>query len=402
MEATLHLHWLLPLVLITARLFGAVGQRCGVPAVVGEILAGVVLGPSVFGVLGAELEAEGDDPIVALAQIGLCALLFRVGLETDLDDAKQTAKPAAVLAIAGMLIPLALGVVVATSFGVSVFASVFVGATLTATSIGVTAAVLKEVGASTGRVANLIFGAAVVDDVVGLVLLAALTASTSATGAIASPVMLAIAQAVAFLGIALLLGRPLTQMTLSLTRWSGSRSTLFVVVFSVLLLTAWASKIAGLEMIIGAYAAGLALARHPERDWIQSELEPVVGLFTPIFFVLVGSAVSLEHLAVGTATGRSTLLLAGILFVVAVAGKMAAPLLVPRLDAPVLVVGSGLVPRGEVGLIFAQVGMSEGVLPPDVFAALALVIAATTFVGPLLLRRVSSTESATASQSPID
>jgi len=161
-----------------------------------------------------------------------------------------------------------------------------------------------------------------------------------------------------------------------------------VLVFSTLLLTAAAAKAAGLEMIIGAYAAGLALARHPEQEWLETELEPVIELFTPIFFVLVGSSIAFETLAIATPAGRFTLGLAALLFVLAVAGKLLAPLVIGNLDVPVLVVGSALVPRGEVGLIFAQVGLGEGVLTPDLFAALALVITATTLVGPVLLRRL--------------
>jgi Kef-type K+ transport system membrane component KefB len=161
-----------------------------------------------------------------------------------------------------------------------------------------------------------------------------------------------------------------------------------VLVFSTLLLTAWAAKFSGLEMIIGAYAVGLAFARHPEREWLETELEPLIELFTPIFFVLVGSAIVLESFALQTPSGRFTLALAGLLFVVAVLGKLLAPFLVPKVEAPALAVGSALVPRGEVGLIFAQVGLSEGVLTPDLFAALAIVITATTLVGPVLLRRL--------------
>ncbi len=360
--------------------------RWGLPAVVGEILAGVLLGPSLLGVLEFPGYGADGDPLFGLAQIGLCVLLFRVGLETDLENARRVAGPAAVLGVVGMLFPLLLGWLGASALGVPPLPALFIGATLTATSIGVTAAVLEELGASSSRVATLILGAAVVDDVLGLVLLSALVGISSAQNAVGVEIGVSVVQAVGFLAAALWLGRPLTQATLWLTRWTQSRSTLLVLVFSTLLLTAGAAKIAGLEMIIGAYAAGLALARHPERDWLETELEPLIELFTPIFFVLVGSAIALETFAVHTPAGRSTLALAGLLFVAAVAGKLLAPMAIPKLDVPPLAVGSALVPRGEVGLIFAQVGLIEGVLTPDLFAALVLVITATTLVGPMLLR----------------
>ena len=381
------LHWLLPTVLVAAKLFGAIARRWGLPAVVGEILAGVLLGPSALGLIEITGHGGEGDPLRGLAQIGLCVLLFRVGLETDLGNARVVARPAAVLAVAGMLLPLALGALGATVFGVAPLAALFIGATLTATSIGVTAAVLEELGASASRGATLILGVAVIDDVLGLVLLAALIGTASAQDGLLGQIGVSVAQAVGFLAAALLLGRPLAQATILVTRWTRSRSTLLVLVFSALLLMAWAAKIAGLEMIIGAYAAGVALARHPEREWLEAELEPVIELFTPIFFVLVGSAIALESFALHTAEGRLTLALAGLLFAAAIAGKLLAPLVLRRPAVPALALGSALVPRGEVGLIFAQVGLSEGVLTTGLFSALALVITASTLVGPVLLRR---------------
>lgn len=384
----MQLHWLLPICLVTAKLLGTVARRWGLPSVVGEIGAGVVLGPSLFGIVELPGHEADGDPLFALAQIGLCVLLFRVGLETEFGTLRRVAGPATSLAVVGMLAPFFLGWLVASAWGVSTLPALFIGATLTATSIGVTASVLEELDASSSRIAALILGAAVVDDVIGLVLLAALIGIGSAQNGVGAEIVIATAQAVGFLLAAIWLGRPLTQLTLRLTRWTQSRSTLFVVVFSALLLTAWAAKIAGLEMIIGAYAAGLALARHPEREWLETELEPVIQLFTPLFFVLVGSSIAFETLAIGTPDGRLTLALAALLFVVAVIGKLVAPLAIRNLEVPRGAVGAALVPRGEVGLIFAQVGLSERVLTPDLFAALALVITATTLAGPVLLRRL--------------
>lgn len=383
----MQLHWLLPILLVTARLFGSLAARCGLPAVVGEILAGVVLGPSLLGVIDAPAFAESGATLPELATIGLCALLFRVGLETDLDQARSVAGPAAMLAGAGMLLPLLFATLTALAVGIPLVPAIFIGAALTATSIGVTAAVFDELGVGATRTATLVLGAAVVDDVLGLVLLAALVAGSTGEGGSAVTIGTALAQAAAFLVLAYGLGPRLSSATVRVTRWSGSRSTLFVLVFSALLLTAAAAKVAGLEMIIGAYAAGLALARHPERDWLEHELRPVIELFTPIFFVLLGSAIALESLSTATPDGRFALALTALLFVVAVSGKLAAPLVLRGRGVPMLATGSALVPRGEVGLIFAQVGLSEGVLTPDLFAALALVITATTLAGPLLLRR---------------
>lgn len=287
-----------------------------------------------------------------------------------------------------MLLPFVLGVLGASAFGVALLPALFIGATLTATSIGVTASVLEELRAGGTRAAALILAAAVIDDVLGLVLLAALIGVGAAPGSAGIEVGIAVAQAVGFLTAALWLGPPLARASDRLARWTRSQSIILPLVFGALLLTAAAAKAAGMEMIIGAYAAGLALVRHPERAWLETKLEAVIELFTPIFFVLVGSSIALETFAMGTPAGRTTVGLAALLFSAAILGKLLAPLAIRNLDVPVLAVGSALVPRGEVGLIFAQVGLSEGVLRPDLFSALTLVITATTLVGPVMLRRL--------------
>lgn len=180
----MRLHWLLPLVLLTAKLFGVLARRWGLPAVVGEIIAGVALGPSLLGVVTLSAHgAPGDSaPLLGLAQIGLCALLFRVGLETEFDQVRRVAASATCLAGAGMLLPLALGTAASLALGIAPLPAFFIGATLTATSIGVTASVLEELEVSATRAATLILGAAVVDDVLGLVLLAGLIGVSSAQG----------------------------------------------------------------------------------------------------------------------------------------------------------------------------------------------------------------------------
>lgn len=380
------LHWLLPVILLTAMLFGALARRAKLPAVVGHLLAGVFLGPAVLGLVTDGTHGESGSALPELAQIGLCVLLFRIGLETRLDDARRVARPAFLLAAFGMLAPLLLGTLATLFAGLPVIPAVFVGATLTATSIGVTASVLEEIGAGATHTTTLILGAAVVDDVLGLVLLAALIGLGQSSTNVPMEVVAAVARAAAFLVFALLAGRSIARASLWLTRWTGARTSLLVLVFSALLLTAAAAEASGLEMIIGAYAAGVALARHPEREWITSELEPLIELFTPVFFVLVGTSISFEALTWATAEGRTMLGLAGLLTVAAVIGKLAAPYLVRGLEAPRLAVGSALVPRGEVGLIFAQVGLVERILAPDLFSALVLVITATTLLGPALLR----------------
>jgi Kef-type K+ transport system membrane component KefB len=384
----MQLHWLLAVVLISAKLLGAIARRIGLPAVIGEILAGILLGPSVLGLLTSREIDHHRDPMVVLAQLGICVLLFRVGLETDFERARTVAWPALRLATIGMALPLVFGMSIALAFGIPPLTAFFIGSTLTATSIGVTASVMEELHVSATPTALLILGAAVMDDIGGLVLLAALVSLNTADGRVWIDVPIAVAQVAGLLGASIWLGRPLSRATVWLTRRTHIHSTLLVLIFGVLLLSAAAAEAVGLQMIMGAYATGLALSHHPERRWLEREFEPLAELFTPVFFVLFGSSIAFESLDVSTPRGRLLFALTGAMFVAAVAGKMLAPLAVRRLGAPILTVGAALVPRGEVGMIFAQVGLNEGVLTADLFAVLALVIATTTLTGPVLLRRL--------------
>ncbi len=381
------LHLLLPAVLLAAVAGQAVMRRLRLPAVVGEIAAGFVVGPYVLGLVpGGEAGPAGHGAIQELAQIGLCVLLFRVGLETRLSQLRPVAASATRLALAGMVVPFALGWGVMWAFGVTSSAALLVGAALTATSIGVTVSVLAELDAEASPEGTVIVGAAILDDVLGLVLLAALVGLTTPG---ASPVRAsawAVLQALAFLAAALAVGRPVVSATLALTRWSRSPATLLVLVFGYLLLLAAAAKAVGLGMILGAYAAGIAFTRHPDRARIEDQLAPLVDLLTPLFFVMIGASIELGGLDPLTAAGRSNLFAGLLLLVVAGFGKLFAAWFMGRPELDRWVVGSGMMPRGEVGFVFAQVGVAGGLIGSAQFASLSLALIGTTVAGPVLLR----------------
>ncbi|GAB4258861.1 MAG: cation:proton antiporter [Deferrisomatales bacterium] len=383
----MRLHLLLPALLIAAVAGQAVARRLRLPGVVGEILAGVVLGPYLLGVIPAEgAGAPGQAAVRELAQVGLCVLLFRVGLETRLDQFRQVVAPASRLAVAGMAIPFLAGWGVTSIAGAHPPSAILIGAALTATSIGVTVSVLAELGAETSPEGAVIAGAAILDDVLGLVLLAALT-GLAARGP--SPLWAsgkAVLQALGFLAAAMALGKPAAASTLTLVRWSRSPTTLLVLVFAYLLLLAYAARAAGLGMILGAYAAGLAFARHPERDWIQAQLAPLVNLLAPLFFVLIGASIQLGGLAPLTPAGRKTLVEGLVLLIVATCGKLIAAWFTGAPGLNRWVLGTGMVPRGEVGFVFAQIGLTGGLLDDAQFASLSLALIGTTVAGPILLR----------------
>lgn len=384
----MEIHVLLPLSLIPAILLGELGRKAGFPVVIGQIVTGFLLGPVVFGLLPNELDSHGTENgsvgngFFEIAEIGICVLLFRVGLETRISEFAAVWKPATRVALAGMLVPMALGIAAAVYvLGWDLWPAVFVGAALTATSIGVTVSVLEESNASHTPEARIILGAAVLDDVLGLLLLSLMVTLVTPGVDFLPELGWASLRAIGFLGGSLLIGPYLVKMTLRLCRWCDSHSVLVVIGFSYLFLMSVAAEKSGLAMIIGAYAAGLTFARHPQRDELEAELKPFTELFTPLFFVVIGASISLADLS-GSATFDLL-----VLVVVAVLGKLLAGYAVGRKDINRAIVGSGMMPRGEVGFVFAKVAIGAGVLVGSQYAVLAIVLVLTTLAGPLILRR---------------
>ena len=377
------LHLLLPLTLVPAILIGHLLRRVGVPIVVGQILAGIVLGSSVLGLLpevphGGEESARSG--LYELAEIGLCVLLFRIGLETKFQHFAAIWRPAIRVALLGMVLPLVFGTGAALALGWGLKAALFVGAALTATSIGVTASVIEEMQAQETPEAALIMGAAVADDILGLVLLSTLAAFVIPEGSVGMAVAKSLSQAVGFLGIAILLGPAIASGLVRLSEWLRSKAILIVAAFCYLLMMAYLAEKAGLAGIIGSYAAGLAFAQHHDEDKLLKQFEPLTDVLSPIFFVLIGSSIAFSSI-------DSTLWLAlGLILVAAVAGKMIAAYALPKKDYQRAAVGTGLMPRGEVGLVFAQLGLTSRALQSSHYTVLTLALVVTTIVGPLWFR----------------
>jgi Kef-type K+ transport system membrane component KefB len=370
---------------LAAKLAGEAMERIGQTAVLGELLAGVLIGP---GFLNLVHESE---VLHALAELGVLLLLFEVGLESDLDELLRAGLQAALVAVVGVLVPFAAGYAVMAGFGHPPLLAVFVGATLTATSVGITARVLADLGRLQDAAARVVLGAAVVDDILGLLILAVVTGIAETGGVALSGVLLLSGKAVLFLLAAILLG---IRLAPRLIRWVGgmkARGTLIVysVLFAVAL-AAVADQI-GLATIIGAFAAGLVLARTERRQHIEDQIKPVADLLVPVFFVTVGMKVQPAMLNPYADNGQFgvALLVTG----VAVAAKLAAGLVVYRRGVRRWPVAVGMVPRGEVGLIFAGAGLSAGVITEGLYAALVAMVMLTTFAVPPWLKslyRVSS------------
>ncbi len=365
--------------LIGAKLFGEVAERVGQPAVLGELLAGVLLGPSVLGLVPI------TTGVLILAEIGVILLLFEVGLDTNLDELVRVGAPALVVALASMALPFLGGFLFARALGHATLTAVFVGAALTATSIGITARVLTELRALATREGQIILGAAVADDVLGLVLLAVVARIAENGSASAAMVLRATALAVGFLAVALALGIPLARHLVRVVGWANVRGVLVTAAVAFALLVALAAKKAGSAEIVGAFATGLMLARTNRRYDIHEAVRPAVDIFAPLFFVSVGAQVDVARLNPFNGENHPALLLALGLTVIGFLGKFAAGFCawggVRR-----AFIGSGMVPRGEVGLIFAALGKDTGALPEGIFVAVVIAVFATTFLAPPLLK----------------
>jgi Kef-type K+ transport system membrane component KefB len=381
-------------ILAAAKLGGALSERLGQPAVLGELLAGIAVGAMpLLGVGGLSFIAH--DPVVdVLAELGAILLLFEVGLSTRLADLMKVGLSAFLVATVGVVAPMALGWLVGTWLlpGRHPYVPLFLGATLCATSVGITARVLKDMGRVRTPEGQIILGAAVIDDVMGLLVLAVMVgmvggarASTGATLALVT------AKAVGFILGALLLGRWLAPRLFRLASRMRGRGVGFTLALVVCFALAWSANAAGLAPIVGAFAAGLVLEGVPfdeilpDGERIEDLLMPLSIVLVPIFFVRMGLQVNLAELAGGS------VVLALALTLVAFLGKQVCALAVVTRAADRLTVGLGMIPRGEVGLIFAGVGLKLKVngaplLGSGEFAAVVAMVMLTTVLTPPLLR----------------
>jgi Kef-type K+ transport system membrane component KefB len=373
---------LLVVMLGAAKALGALAQRIGQPAVLGELVAGVVLGRSVLGLVDPQ-----TDVWHLFAELGVVILLFEIGLETNLRQLLQVGGAAAVVALVGVALPFAFGYAVCRMLGFATLVAVVAGATLTATSVGITARVLADLHRLQEPESHIILGAAVLDDVIGLVILAVVTGLTAGKTLTVFGVATTAAIAFGFLGGTLLVGRlvvvPPVIRAMNRIDLPGTPTMLAVMLAFGL---AWLASIVGSAMIIGAFAAGLLLRDTPHAQEIERGVAHLGHFFVPLFFVMVGAAVDVGVLNPLEPGNRSTLLIGGLLILGAVVGKFLAGYAPVWFKGNKKVIGVGMIPRGEVGLIFAQTGLASGVFTPPLFSAVTMMVLVTTFMAPPLLK----------------
>lgn len=425
---------LLSLVVIyfASKLGGELCSRINLPPVLGELVGGVLVGVSAFSLLvfpegGIEASqslliqflqttaglspeaapavfATQSEVISVLAELGVIILLFEIGLESDLQELIKVGPQAAVVAVVGVVAPFAAGTAgLIFFFGLGTVPAIFAGAALTATSIGITAKVLAELGQLTTKEGQIIIGAAVLDDVLGIIVLA-VVASLAKTGEveIAATVWLIISAGTFLVG-AIILGRFLSPLFVTLVDGMKTRGQLLTVSIIFAFVLSYIATVIQLEAILGAFAAGLILAETEKRHDLEQQVLPIADLFVPIFFVCVGAKTDLSVLNPSIPANREGLAIAAFLIVVAILGKVITGLTVfgpDKLNR--LAIGVGMIPRGEVGLVFAGVGSASGALSEATEAAIIMMVILTTFIAPPLLRLVFKEPQAagTSGQSP--
>ena len=384
-------------ILMAGKLGGELAERIGQPAVLGELIAGVIVGGSVLGIVPT---AAGDPMarlVHLLAEIGVVVLLFEVGLETDVREMFRVGPSASMVALVGVTAPFLLGAgywyfvnpaLGAHPEGVSLTKiAVFVGAPLTATSVGITARVLTDLDQMHSREARTIIGAAVIDDVLGLVMLALVVGLAAGTSVTIGAVAWTLTKAVGFLVVAVIIGNFVGPHLFDFVDRLRVRGVLLVAAFCFALLLAALADLSDSAMIIGSFAAGIILSTTNQFDLVEERIEPVADVFTPIFFVSVGAAVDVRLILPWTEHfNTGVLVIGGVLTVIAIIGKIVSGWAVPWEKMNHLAVGVGMIPRGEVGLIFADIGRRGGLLSDAVFSAILIMVMVSTFITPPLLK----------------
>lgn len=408
----------LVVIYLASKIGGELSNRIGLPPVLGELVGGVIVGVSALDLLvfpegggnasnsvimnfiqataglnqqeAVATFAAQSEVISVLAELGVVILLFEIGLESNLKELMAVGIQATVVAVVGVAVPFAAGTVgLMTFFGISAVPAIFAGAALTATSIGITSKVLSELGSLSSKEGQIILGAAVIDDVLGIIVLA-VVASLAKTGEIdVTNVIYLIISATGFLLGAILLGNVFNKSFVAVVERLKTRGELIIPALIFAFVMAYLAAAIHLEAILGAFAAGLVLDETDKRRELEKQVVPIADILVPIFFVTVGAKTDLGVLNPAIPSNREGLAIASFLIAIAIIGKVVTGLAVfgqPGINR--LAIGVGMIPRGEVGLVFAGVGSASGALSKPLEAAIIMMVILTTFLAPPLLRFV--------------
>ena len=411
---------------ITSALFEELAARVGLPSVLGNLIAGLVIGISGLHILvleGGEVSASlvnfihsltnvdfsvirevFDEPVKLIvedyAEFGVGILLFSIGLESDLNELLKVGLQSAFVAIVGVTLPFVLGFFGLTLlFHVPTLPALFAGAALTATSIGITAKVMQDIGVLKSKEGQIILGAAILDDILGIVILAVVIGIVETGEVDFGNAVGLILIAACFVVVAILMNRFFGSWFVEQLEKLKSPRSVGLGAFILFLLMSFVAGLIGLESILGAFAAGLVLSGTKYKELFVERSSVLVGLFATVFFVSIGSKTDLSILDPSVPANREGLIIAAFLIVVAIIGKVAAGFFAfSKEKVNRIAIGTGMIPRGEVGLVFAGLGASTGALPPSIDVAIVLMVIATTFLAPPLLRVVFKSSESTVAE----
>lgn len=360
--------------LMAAKAGEELARRLGQPAVVGELLGGFAVGPFALGLIQI-----GEGTLV-FSEIGVVILLFAVGLEVRTDDLLAVGRPAVMTALVAMVLPIAAGIGVGLLVGEPFGTAAFIGLALAATSIGITSRVLADMGVLNRAFARVVLGAAVIDDVLALILIGIV--SGLAVGDLSESTLLVAVSAFGLVGLGFAVARRARGLSREAFTWPLFADTPLVPAFLLMLALALLSSLIGLAAIIGAFLAGLIVAETAARDELEHEIRPLASIFTPFFFAVTGAQLDL-----GALLDPSVAMLAIVLALVGIVTKSLGGLIGARSIGRwgSVAVGFGMVPRGEVGIVIANLGLTAGLLGAGTFGAVLVAVVLTTVVAPYLL-----------------
>ena len=399
------------IVLVFAKAFGRLAEKIGQPSVLGELLAGVVLSASVLAIVPSTEAMVGYDVFHLLAEIGVVLLLFEIGLETRLADLIKVGPVSALVAIVGVVLPFVMGyfcviyfqkfAILSLEANMVGLVAIVTGATLTATSVGITARVLADLDRLQTKEARIVLTAAIIDDVLGLIILGIVSGIVSSfeVGGVGAgqitfgSVAFITAKAFGFLAVSIVLGRIVAPRIFGFFARIDNGNLVWIMGIAFCLVYSYLSDIFSLAPIVGAFAAGLVLRETDQFKAIERGVKPVSHFFAPIFFVMVGAAVDVSVFNPFVSENIMVISIALILFAAAVVGKYASGYVVYEKGVSKSIIGVGMIPRGEVGLIFAKIGLVHGVFKTDLFSAVTAMVILTTFIVPPLLKWMFESES---------
>ena len=374
-----------------ARLLGHVFARLKLPVVVGELLAGAILGPQLLNLV------HSSEVMDAMAELGVIMLLFMAGLETHMAELMETRVAAVKVAVLGAALPFVGGVLVGLLFGWGSSSALFMATALTATSVGITVRALRELGHSERRAVRIILAAAVLDDVLGLIVLVVVSGATSGTVDVFNLALL-IVEAIAYVGLFGFFG---PRLVLRLRDWLKDLnvSILFEIGVVLTLALSLLADYIGLAAIVGAFIAGLTMSELKQHTGIVKRFEPLAWFFTPFFFVLMGT-----YLDFGAFAKPSVLLAVAVFTALAVVTKYLGGWVGARNEGAQVAreVGVGMTPRGEVGIVVAGFALAEGAIGDDVYAAILGMVLATTILAPFLIKAVFGRDADVEERTPGD